>query len=226
MGMMCIFALCAGAAVAVSAAVDSAESPKSERLLIQEGTGNLAKITNSPPDHGGLKALAHLAHHVVGFAETADTSASVKTASLHATTAKVWHPLPHLAAEKMAAAQDRLSALASLSKLQDEGAAGADAGNGEGAADASAAPEASNRTAAGDADDAFLTPDTRYDLAGHPGWAGKNWDTSDWVVWTLTGPVFTMTACMFIFYTYGWMWALATLLVLVGVDMFAFYYNV
>ena len=224
--MMCIFALCAGAAVAVSAAVDSAESPKSERLLIQEGTGNLAKITNSPPDHGGLKALAHLAHHVVGFAETADASASAKTASLHTATAKVWNTLPHPAAEKMAAAHERLSALASLSKLQDEGAAGPDAGNGEGAADASAAPEASNRTAAGDADDASLTPDTRYDLAGHPGWGGKNWDTSDWVVWTLTGPVFTMTVCMFIFYAYGWMWALATLLVLVGVDMFAFYYNV
>ena len=77
--MMCIFTLCAGAAVAVSAAVDSAESPKSERLLIQEGTGNLAQITNSPPDHGGLKALAHLAHHVVGFAETADAA---ETASM------------------------------------------------------------------------------------------------------------------------------------------------
>ena len=79
------FALCAAVAVAVSMAADSAVSAKSERLLIQEGTGNLKKITKSPAHHGGLKALAKLAHHVMGFAhmpETEDTTA--KKAALHA----------------------------------------------------------------------------------------------------------------------------------------------
>ena len=240
-GLMGTFALCAAVAVAVSMAADSAVSAKSERLLIQEGTGNLKKITKSPAHHGGLKALAKLAHHVMGFAhmpETEDTTA--KKAALHAAAAKALaHPALPAAhpAGKVAAAHKRLSKLA-LSKLQDEGSEEGDVADaGEGAEDASAAPEGSeassnNSTAAageqaeaagGDDDDA---PDDRYDRQAHPGWDGKDWDTSDWVVWTVTGPVFTMTAAMFIFYTYGWQWGLATLLVLVGVDMFGFYFNV
>jgi hypothetical protein len=35
-----------------------------------------------------------------------------------------------------------------------------------------------------------------------------------------------MTACTFIFYAYGWPWAVGSLLVLVAVDMFGFYWNV
>ena len=228
---MGIFALCATVAIAVSMGADSANSAKSARLLIQEGEGNLRKITKSPKA-GGLQALASFTRRVVTmhFGNSTDTGdAAHKKAALHAAASAKVHGAKHLVLHAgshhgVRSAHKRLAALA-LSKLQDEGDESANStATEEGAAPAEegAAPAA----AAEATDTADDTEDDRYDEQAHPGWDNASWTTSDWAVWTLTGPVLTMTASMFIFYTYGWAWALGTLVALVGVDMFGFYYNV
>jgi hypothetical protein len=59
------------------------------------------------------------------------------------------------------------------------------------------------------------------------GWGPKTaWDEGDWAVWVICGPILTLGACMFVFYTFGWHWALGTFVALVAVDLFAYYYNV
>jgi len=187
MRVMGIFSLVVAVAVVCSMYKDGQVSAKSERLLIQESSGNLRKITKSPKHAGGLKALAQFTNHLIHTTETATTFTKSKI-SVH----------------------KRLATLA-LSKLQNEGAdIGADANS-------------TSSSAGGDADGA----DNRVDENGlTPGWDAKHWTTSDWVLWTLSGPVLTMTACTFIFYAYGWPWALGSLLVLVSIDMFGFYWNV
>ena len=227
-----LFTLCVTVAVACSMVADSAMSAKSERLLYQEGTGNLKKITKSPANAGGLQALAQFTRRVVSMGLTNTTStekhtAEAKKAALHAAAVAKVHASLHghvvvaHPGAKGATAHKRLAALA-LSKLQDEGA-----DSNSTAPEEEAAAPAETEAATNDADDKpDDKPDDRFDSEAHPGWDEKRWDTSDWTVWTLTGPVLTMTAAMFIFYTYGWQWAVGTLLVLVGCDMFGFYYNV
>ena len=190
MRVMGAFSLVVAVAVVCSMYKDGQVSAKSERLLIQESSGNLRKITKSPKHAGGLKALAQFTNHLIHTTETATTftKSKISRAALH----------------------KRLATLA-LSKLQNEGAdVGADANS-------------TSPSAGGDADGA---DDTVDENGLNPGWDAKHWTTSDWVLWTFTGPVLTMTACTFIFYAYGWPWAVGSLLVLVAVDMFGFYWNV
>jgi hypothetical protein len=240
MCIMGMFTLCATVAIAVSMGADSATSAKSEHLLIQEGEGNLRRITKSPASAGGLQALASFTRRVVTmhFGNSTDSGDSAhKKASLHAAAAAkvhaakhsklVLHPVLHHGAES---AHKRLAALA-LSKLQDEGDDAAASTDGDAANSTATGEEAAAGGDAaapdeGEGSEDDEEKDDRYDQEAHPGWDNKGWTTSDWAVWTLTGPVLTMTATMFIFYTYGWAWALGTLVALVGVDMFGFYYNV
>ena len=239
--MVGIFSLCVTVAVACASMVDSARSAKSERLLFQEGSGNLKEITKSRG--GGLQALAQFTHRIVNFgiSNTTATPVHAKKASVHAAAMKRHAALglklaaPASKAEKVHVSSKRLAKL-SLSKLEDgeEAAPAADAAEGDAAA---ADDAAANATAPAEAADGGLTPaasaeaadgaaDMRYSETNQPGWDNSAWTTSDWTVWTLTGPVLTMTAAMFIFYTYGWQWALPTLLIMVAVDMFALYFNV
>ena len=216
-----IFALCATVAVGCSMGADSAMSAKSERLLIQEGSGNLKKITKSPANVGGLRALAKFTQKLtMGLSNATETTdvQSKKVALRAAAASKMHssrlHASVHGHGVHVATAHKQLAKLA-VSKLQDDGNSTADD-------DASPASAAVPNADTGDAD----AVDDRYDKQARPGWDDKNWATSDWAVWTLCGPVLTMTAAMWIFYTYGWQWALGTMLVLVAVDMFGFYYNV
>lgn len=213
-----LFALCATVAVGCSMGADSAVSAKSERLLIQECSGNLKKITKSPANAGGLQALAKFTQKLTMFPRNITGTDSVKTKKVALHAATVSHVKRHVDAHvrNVASAHKKLAKLA-LSTLQDDG--NSTTADEDAAVPASAAPD---DAATGD----DVAVEDRFDKEAHPGWDDKNWETSDWAVWTLCGPVLTMTAAMWIFYTYGWQWALGTLLVLVGVDMFGFYYNV
>jgi hypothetical protein len=57
------------------------------------------------------------------------------------------------------------------------------------------------------------------------GWK-KSWSVSEWAEWIIPGPVLTVVSTLSIAYIYGPIWAAGTCLVLVGIDMFAFYFNV
>ena len=234
MRIMGLFALCAGVGVAVSMGADSARSSKSERLLIQESRGNLKKITSSKG--GGMQALAAFTHKIAKDVATGSFNQKQTPGKVQATKAA----LHAAAARKMAAVHARL-AVATLAKTSKLGEEEPDAGapvdaaeaapedaSGEAAADTGSNSTAGSNSSAGSDDAAAKddVPDDRYDETDQPGWSTSAWTTSDFVVWTITGPVLTMTAAMFIFYTYGWQWALPTLLFMVAVDMFAVYYNV
>jgi len=242
--IMGMFTLCATVAIAVAMGADTATSTKSEHLLIQEGEGNLRKITRveSPASAGGLQALASFTRRVVTmhFMNSTDSGDSHKKASLHAAAAAKVHAAKHSKLALHAAlhhgadsAHKRVASLA-LSKLQDEGDDAAASEDGDSANSTATGEEATagedsvtpEEAKDGEEEDDDEAEDDRYDRQTHPGWDNTGWTTSDWAVWTLTGPVLTMTASMFIFYTYGWAWALGTLVALVGVDMFGFYYNV
>ena len=57
------------------------------------------------------------------------------------------------------------------------------------------------------------------------GWDKSKWTSSDWATWIVPGPVITLVLTAFIFYMYGPMWAAGTAVVMLGVDMLAFYTN-
>eukprot|EP00961_Rhodomonas_salina_P156729 2110430-Rhodomonas_salina.1 len=60
-----------------------------------------------------------------------------------------------------------------------------------------------------------------------PGWGQKSsWGAADWTIWVVLGPVATIIAVVFMYYMYGWQAALSLCLVLLIVDVFAFYLNI
>jgi len=121
-----IFSLCVTVAVACASMVDSARSAKSERLLFQEGSGNLKEITKSRG--GGLQALAQFTHRIVNFGISNSTVTPVhaKKASVRAAAMKkVQHAalglklaVPASKADRVHVSSKRLAKL-SLSKLED-----------------------------------------------------------------------------------------------------------
>ena len=74
-----------------------------------------------------------------------------------------------------------------------------------------------------------------YDTSPEPGQPGhgdeiggwkKSWSFAEWSEWIIPGPVLTIISVVFIAYLYGPIWAIGTAVILVGIDVFAFYYNV
>jgi hypothetical protein len=74
-----------------------------------------------------------------------------------------------------------------------------------------------------------------YDASPEPGQPGhgdevggwkKSWSVAEWGEWIIPGPILTTLAVIFIAYLYGPIWAVGTGAILVGIDVFAFYFNV
>merc|ERR1712205_65296 len=57
------------------------------------------------------------------------------------------------------------------------------------------------------------------------GWNKSDWTSSDWATWIVPGPIVTAILVGFIFYMYGPAWAVGTAVVMIGVDLLAFYTN-
>eukprot|EP00960_Hanusia_phi_P061714 764923-Hanusia_phi.AAC.4 len=56
--------------------------------------------------------------------------------------------------------------------------------------------------------------------------AEGHWETSDWLVWLVSGPIVTASVTMFVYYTYGISWAASIFVVLGVVDVVALYMNI
>ena len=79
------------------------------------------------------------------------------------------------------------------------------------------------------------TVDETYDASPEPGQPGhgdevggwkKGWSLAEWGEWIVPGPVLTVLSVVFIAYLYGPVWAAGTCVILVGIDIFAYYYNI
>ena len=57
------------------------------------------------------------------------------------------------------------------------------------------------------------------------GWK-KSWTVAEWAEWIIPGPILTILSIVVIAYLYGPIWAVGTGLLLVGIDFFAFYFNI
>jgi len=62
----------------------------------------------------------------------------------------------------------------------------------------------------------------------HPssvGWNKKHWKASDWITWSMTGPVLSVSFMAFIWYSFGWFPSMVVFLVCALVDVATFYWN-
>uniref|UniRef100_A0A7S0HRQ7 Uncharacterized protein n=1 Tax=Hanusia phi TaxID=3032 RepID=A0A7S0HRQ7_9CRYP len=62
----------------------------------------------------------------------------------------------------------------------------------------------------------------------HPssvGWNKKHWKASDWITWTLTGPLLSLSFMGFIWYSFGWLPGVAVFATCALVDVATFYWN-
>jgi len=57
------------------------------------------------------------------------------------------------------------------------------------------------------------------------GWDKSSWSTGDWASWLITGPGISIAFSFFMFYTYGTLAGVLTLIVCSCIDTATFYYN-
>jgi len=211
-------------AVIVSMALDTSRSKHSSILL-----HNLNALPSGglQPEkkEGGLTALAAFGKRVVKFS-LGKTIGGVEEDSVHS------QHLSH-AAKARAASMGRLAALATKLALEDNNSTHTNAVNGT-----ETGSEASGVESSGDGEGEKKTGGSKseddsgphmWDV-GKPGWdkseQAGGWDAGDWLVWSITGPLITIGATCFMWYSYGPMYGIGVFMLLVACDTFALYYNV
>lgn len=61
---------------------------------------------------------------------------------------------------------------------------------------------------------------------GKAGWSKAGWGAGDWMSWVIPGPIVTCLAVGVMFSMYGSLWASGLAVILVAVDVVAFYNNI